>query len=232
MKKSQIEMILGKVSVNGEDAINFKVYKDGTTCRFGAGGLPRIGISGMSFFPPDSFFPELHALIPEELLAQPIMYQEQDLSAGTLEYVLAFYGESKNGETGEQADWNLSTGVRIVLSTQTQFNHDIMRFLDGYMQEVAHRTNSWYFDVMVYSAYDMKSDSLPEQSLVGQPKTREEITQDFGNYVNQIRQNPRGWDIRQFTEGKRYTHKDGGVFTAVIESDAETFRIHFRPVED
>ena len=104
MKKEEVELIIFKVTVDGKEALNMKIYKNGTTCRHGVGGLPELGISGMSFFNNSNFFDPLIAKVPDHLLEKPMNYEEQTPN-GNLEYVIAFYGASKNGDTGERADW-------------------------------------------------------------------------------------------------------------------------------
>ena len=104
MKKEEVELIIFKVTVDGKEALNMKIYKNGTTCRHGVGGLPELGISGMSFFNNSNFFDPLIAKVPDHLLEKPMNYEEQTPN-GYLEYVIAFYGASKNGDTGERADW-------------------------------------------------------------------------------------------------------------------------------
>ena len=50
MAKEEVELIISIASPIGEDAINIKIYKNGTTFRYGACQLPQLRISGMSFF--------------------------------------------------------------------------------------------------------------------------------------------------------------------------------------
>ena len=42
MKKEEVELIILKVTADGQDAINMKIYKNGTTCRYGVGGYVRL----------------------------------------------------------------------------------------------------------------------------------------------------------------------------------------------
>lgn len=226
MKKEEIELIICQVSSNGEDALNMKIYKDGTTCRYGNGGLPRLGISGMSFFESSKYFDHLIKLVPEELLQNPVNYQEEHPN-GLLQYVIAFYGVSKNGETGEGAEWSKSTGVRLALDNQTQFRHQILGFVDSFVIEAAQITNDWYFDVMVNTVYGLKSSTLPEQTIISQPKTKEEISETFSNYVNQIRYSARSWDMTKFGNGKTYKDNSGKEHKAVISRNGDNFNFRF-----
>ncbi len=226
MKKEEVQLIICQVSSNGEDALNMKIYKDGTTCRYGNGGLPRLGISGMSFFDRSPYFDNLIKLVPDELLQNPINYQEEHPN-GLLQYVIAFYGVSKNGETGEGAQWEKSTGIRLALDNQTQFRHQILSFADNFVMEAAQITNDWYFDVMVNTVYGMKSSALPDQTIISQPKTKEEISETFANYVNQIKYSARSWDITQFGNGKKYKDNSGKEMKAIISQKGDNFNIRF-----
>jgi len=226
MKKEEVELIICQVSSNGEDALNMKIYKDGTTCRYGNGGLPRLGISGMSFFESSKYFDHMLNLVPQEILENPINYQEEHPN-GQLQYIIAFYGVSKNGETGERADWEKSTGIRLVLDNQTQFRHQILGFTDNFVMEAAQITNDWYFDVIVNSVYKMKSSKLPDQTIITEPKTKEEVAETFSNYVNQIRYSARSWDITKFGIGKSYKNNEGKEHTANVSQNGDNFNFKF-----
>jgi hypothetical protein len=143
MRKKEVELLIFKVTADGHEAINMKIYKNGTTCRYGVCGLPQLGISGMSFFNDARFFDPLIAKVPDEVFEKPIMYEEETPN-GYLEYVIAFYGASKNGDTGERADWEKSTGIRLKLDQQSNFRHPIMGLVDGLTMDAAELTNEWY----------------------------------------------------------------------------------------
>ncbi|NOQ73329.1 MAG: hypothetical protein GQ574_15090, partial [Crocinitomix sp.] len=104
MKKSEVELVIISAIVNGECAIKMKIYKNGTTCRFGVGGLPEIGLSLMSFVNDTRYFDPLMESITQEMLNTPLDYQEPTPN-GYLEFAIVFFGESRNGDTGERADW-------------------------------------------------------------------------------------------------------------------------------
>jgi hypothetical protein len=228
MKKEEVELIIFKITADGQDAINMKIYKNGTTCRYGAGGLPQLGIGMMSFVNDSRFFDPLIEKVPQEILDQPINKEEPETPNGYLEYVIAFYGDSKNGNTGERADWAKSTGVRIKLDQQTQFNHPIMGLLDGLTMEAAELTNELYFDAMMVSKWKVKSSTLPEETIITQPKTEQEIHDSYENYVNQMLQSARAWDMAEYVKNKTY-EKAGISHTASINNTGNTFGIDFLP---
>ena len=229
MKKETVELIILKVTVNGQDAINMKIYKNGTTCRYGVGGLPQLGIGVMTFVNDSRYFAPLIEKVPQEILDQPINKEEQTPN-GYLEYVIAFYGNSKNGDTGERADWAESTGIRVKLDQQSSFNHPIMGLLDGLTMEAAELTNELYFDVIMSAKWKVKSENLPEQTIITQPKTEQEIHQDYENYVNQMMNSARKWDMSKYVLNKTY-EKDGNKTTAFIEQSNGIFGIRFRPMD-
>ena len=226
MNKEEIELIIFKVSADGQDAINMKIYKNGTTCRTGVGGLPQLGISGMSFFNDSRFFDPLIAKVPDNILEKPLVYEEETPN-GYLEYIIAFYGVSKNGETGEHADWTKSTGIRVKLDQQSEFNHPIMRFLDGLTMDATELTNEWYFDIVMFAKYKMKSSTLPE-TIFALSKTEKEIHNDFENYINQMLTSARNWSMSDFAKNKTY----GEIYKGVIFQDKQSFKIDFLPLDN
>jgi len=225
MTKEEVELIILKVTADGQEAINMKIYKNGTTCRHGVGGIPQLGISGMSFFNPSNFFGPLMDKVPPQVLEQPINYEEETPN-GYLEYVIAFYGVSKNGDTGERADWSKSTGVRVKLDHQSKFNHPIMGVLDGLTMYAAELTNEWYFDIIINAKYKVLSSTIPKQTIIAQPKTEKEINNDFENYINQMMTSARKWSMADFDKNKTY-EKEGHSYKGIIQQDDTSFRIDF-----
>lgn len=101
MTKEEVELIIFKISANGQDAINMKFYKNGTICRYGVGGLPQLGIAVMSFVYDTRYFLPLIEKVPDEILNQPLNYEEQTPN-GYLEYVIAFTVSLKMGIMGKE----------------------------------------------------------------------------------------------------------------------------------
>jgi hypothetical protein len=230
MTKNEVELIIFKVTADGQEAINMKIYKNGTTCRHGVGGLPQVGISAMSFFNDSRFFDPLIAKVPEEVFEKPLMYEEETPN-GYLEYVIAFYGVSKNGDTGERADWTKSTGIRVKLDQQSTFNHPIMGLLDGLTMDAAELTNEWYFDIIINSKYQALSSTVPKETIIGQPKTDKEIHNDYESYINQMLTSARGWSMANFDKNKTY-EREGKSYTALIQESKESFSINFIPLDN
>jgi len=227
MKKQEVELILLKVAMNGDEALFMKIYKNGTLIRHGVGGLPRLGISAMSVFETSPCFDTLLSRLPGELIEDPLHYTEET-PHGALEYLLACYGVSANGETGEQAEWTKSTGIRFLLDAQTSFSHPVLGFLDHFVMDAAELTNEWYFDIMVHARYGALSSALPAQTMVAQPQTEEEIHTQFENYINQMLQSTRRWDMNGFTAHKTYA-AGGDTYTGVVQQNATSFRVDFLP---
>ncbi len=228
MTKEEVELIIFKVTADGQEAINMKIYKNGTTCRHGVGGLPQIGISGMSFFYDSRFFDPLIAKVPEEILERPIMYEEETPN-GYLEYIVAFYGVSKNGDTGEGAEWTKSTGIRVKLDHQTSFRDPIMGLLDGLTMDAAELTNEWYFDIIMNSKYKALSSTLPKETIIAQPKTDQEIHTNFANYINHMMISTRNWSMEDFDKNKTYTIYNE-VCKGTISQTQQGFSISFAPL--
>lgn len=228
MNKKEIEQILIIVKSGQSEALNMKIYKNGIICRRGCGGLPPIGISGMSFTESSATFDKLIELVPQELLEDPIMYEDEKIET-PLEYIVGFYGGSKNGETGEGAAWTKSTGIRLLLDTNTTFKHPVLSFVDTFSLDAAELTNSWYFDVIINAVYKLKSTTLP-QTILTTPKTDEEIQNDFGNYVNQICYSARKWDIALFAHDKIYIDNNNIQVRPNVVQSKDAFNISFTAV--
>jgi hypothetical protein len=229
MQKNEVELIIFKVSADGQDAIHMKIYKDGTVCRYGTGGLPQLGITGMSFMSVSPYFDSLLEHVPQEVLDNPIFYEEETPN-GYIEYIMAFYGVSTNKETGEYADWSKSTGIRIKFDQQNKRPHPIIGLLDGLTMHAADLTNSWYFDVILNAVYQLKSSRLPAQTLITTPKTEGAIQQDFEKYINQIQYSSRKWDIKQFGNNKTFETPDGKTVKLLMTDQGNQFSIQFEEV--
>jgi hypothetical protein len=227
MTKEEVELIIFKVSADGQDAINMKIYKNGTTCRYGVGGLPQLNITAMSFIDDSTYFDPLIKKVPQEILDQPLNYEEETPN-GYLEYVIAFYGVSTNGDTGERANWTKSTGVRVKLDQQTKFSHPIMGLLEGLVIDAAELTNEWYFDIMMNIIYKARSSTLPAETIMSTPKTDNATKTDFENYISQMLQSVRKWDMRKFVENKTY-EINGALCKAVVQQDINSFKVTFEP---
>lgn len=225
MTKEEVELIIIKVTADAQDAIHMKIYKNGTTCRSGVGSLPEIGISGMSFFTESPCFDSILSKVPQEVLNQPIHYEEETPN-GYFEYVIAFYGVSKNGETGERADWSKSTGMRVKLDHQTGFNHPIMGLLDGLTIEATELTNEWYFDIIVNAKFKALSSSLPKETIISLPKTEMEIHQAYENYINQMIHSARKWSMTGYDKNKTYELNGQTCMGIIIQKD-NTFDMKF-----
>jgi hypothetical protein len=231
MKKAAVEQILIIVKSGQEEALNLKIYRDGTLCRRGCGGIPELAVSGMSLMGHSRFFDQLMATVPDSVLENPIQYQEDNITH-SIEYIIGFYGVSQNGETGERAAWSQSTGVHLVLHGNTSVRHPILSFCDSFAMDAAKQTNGWYSDVMIHAIYGHKAQTLPEQSLVSVPKTDAEKWETFSNYVNQIQYSARRWNLASLVQEKTYQARDGHQLRCHLETAGETINIHFLPIED
>ncbi len=206
-----------------------KIYKDGTLCRSGCGGTPTFSISGMTLEGTKEYWTKLISLIDDKIVEHPINYQDEQISS-PLEYFIAFYGVSSNGETGEQAKWTKSSGARFLLDNNTSFRHPLLGFLDNFAIQAAEITNEWFFDIVMTAVYGLKPISL-EQTFVTVPKTEAEKQEALSRYVNQIMANsPRGWDIVKLGNGRQFKSKEGRVLTASVENNAGQVSINFNEV--
>lgn len=230
MKKSEVEQILLIVKVGAEIALNMKVYKEGTLCRQGAGGIPSIGISAMSHTGSNIVFNQLMEKVTDDMLAKPQGYTDEQINR-PLEYILGFYGVSSNEEKGEGAQWTKSTGIRFELDFDTSFRHPLLSFVDRFSIEATALTNSWYFDVMIHSMFNLKSSAMPEATMIALPPKKEEITRSFNDYMSHILQLNKSGDLSEFTTGKLYTGEDGKTVRVKLNRNAEQYQFSFEPLD-
>ena len=223
MDKSEVEQVLITVKSGTEEALNIKIYKQGTIARRGCGGLPGVKISGMSFTGDSFYFDKLMQHVSQQILDQPINHEEKILT-GSLEYIVAFYGASSNGDLGERAEWTKSAGLRFFMDEGTGFRHNLLGFVDGFAIEAVKLTNSWYFDIMMLALENRRSAALPVQTLATTPETKEELDKDFQNYFQQISKK----DLPSFAKGKTYTDEQQQPYHLVFESDEKSITYKFK----
>ena len=229
MTKEEVEQILIIVKSGQSEALNMKIYKNGIICRHGCGGLPQIGISGMSFTDSPETFDKLMEVVPQQILDNPINYQDEKINT-PLEYIIAFYGVSSNGEAGEHAEWTKSTGIRLLIDTQTTFRHPVLSFSGTFSIDAMEKTNSLYFDVVINAVYKLKSTTLP-QTILALPKTQKEIQNDFENYVNQMTYSARKWDLTTLAKDKIYSDGNERQFLPNITKIENAYNFQFIPVD-
>jgi hypothetical protein len=230
MDKNEVEQILIIVKSLYKEALFIKIYREGTLCRRGVGSLPEIGISAVSATGCSSLFDNMMNKVPQQLLDNPFVYEEQKIDQ-PLEYIVAFYGVSKNGQTGEHAEWTKSTGIRLLLDSRTTFEHPVFEFVDTFALDAAEQTNSWYFDIMVHAAYKLTAEALP-QTLFALPQTERQIQLDFENYMQQMRSSTRKWSIADLAKGKVYTDAIKRQFIANITQTEEALNLKFVPITE
>jgi Tol biopolymer transport system component len=92
--------------------------------------------------------------------------------------------------------------------------------------DAAELTNEWYFDVIMLSKYKMQSSTLPTETMIGQPKTEEEIHTHFSNYINMMLTSARNWSMADFSANKIY-EREGKSYLGIIHDDRRSFRIDF-----
>ncbi len=229
MKKHEVELMIVGVNMGKEQILNMKIYKDGTLCRSGCGGVPTFSISGMTLEGDKKYWDKLISLIDEKIVETPINYQDENIS-NPLEYFVAFYGVSNNGETGERANWTKTSGVRFLLDNNTSFRHPLLGFLDHFAIQSAEVTNEWFFDIVMTAVYNLEPINFKD-TFVTVPKTEGEKQEALSRYVNQIMANsPRGWDIVKIGNGRKYKNNEGKELTSSVVNNAGQVSINFHEV--
>ena len=222
MNKSEVEYVLITVKSGLEEALNIKVYKYGILARRGCGGLPGVAISGMSFTGGPAYFDKLMQSVSQQILDENINHEEE-IKTGSLEYLVAFYGQSANGDQGERAEWTQSSALRFFMDESTSFRHNLLGFVDGFAIEAMKLTDSWYFDIVMWALENMKSDALPEKTLVNAGKTKEALDKDFQSYFEQVNKK----ELPSFLRNKVYTDTDGQPNLMKLQIEGQSISYQF-----
>lgn len=225
MKKAEVELIVISIKSGSEEALHLKVYKDGTLARRGCGGLPGVKISGMSFTGGPAFFDQLMQHVSQQVLDQPVHHEEEIISK-PLEYLVAFYGQSDNGEQGERASWTKSCGLRFFMDENTGFRHQLLGFTDGFAVEAVKLTDAWYFDIVMLALDNMRSSALPEQTLAMGQDDPEAKELDFRHYFEQAPKK----GLPAFAAGKTYLSAAGLPHRLDFEISDAAITYKFIPV--
>jgi hypothetical protein len=228
MKKQELEMVLIKVTIQQEEALLIKVYKNGGLVRNGAGGIPPVGIGCLTELPDSRLWDQTLALIPDALLTLNGVYKAENIR-NPFSYTVAFYGESANGQTGEHADWKRSQGIHIEADLEGP-HPPLLGALDGFASTVAGLTHEWFFDVVVLVCFGMKQENLL-QGIISQPKTEAEKQQAWIQFMTQLKQGPAASEIPNYPKGKVYVNTSTGErFRMELQVDGWNVRYDFIPV--
>ncbi len=205
MLKSDIDLVVLKIALHGQIAIDLKLYKDGRIFRQGNGMLPALRLGCLSYVGDPICFDFVISEIPGQLLLNPINYKEPTPN-GALEYFIAFYNSNsiENDKTIENTDKALATGARFLLDNKTAFNHSILGLIDRLAIELSNMTKRWYFDVYMKYVFDATSTNFPQKNSFNGPKTEVSIIKDYKNFMNQMIVDRRGKSITEIIKNKRY----------------------------
>jgi len=225
MNKSEVEYVLITVKSGTDEALNLKVYKNGILARRGCGGLPGVAISGMSFTGSSAYFDKLMQSVSQQILDENINHEEE-IKTGSLEYLVAFYGQSANGDQGERAEWIQSSALRFFMDESTSFRHNLLGFVDGFAIEAMKLTDSWYFDIVMWALENMKSDALPEKTLVNAGKTNEALDKDFQSYFEQVNKK----ELPSFFKDKVYTDSEGQANLMKLQIAGQSISYQFEVI--
>lgn len=225
MNKSEVEQILISIKLGGVAAVFMKVYKDGTLVRNGTGGLPEVGLSALSYLADESVFPQLMDLVPQEALNSPINF-EDPAEGPKQEAAVAFYGVSANDEHNEYAHWQKSTGWRFALQVGMGYQHALIDLVNALTIKAVELTDEWYFDLMMLTMHDARSDDLPEQTMIATPPDQAVLQQQYRAYLDYMREIGKMEDIRRWLNGKSY-RKDGNAIKGSLSEKKGALEISF-----
>lgn len=222
MNKKDVELVVIIVKSGIEDALNLKIYKDGTLARRGCGGLPGVKISGLSLNAGPGFFLGIMGSVSQQVLDSPFNYEE-NITKTALEYQVSFYGQSSNGDSGERAEWTQSSTLRFLMNEDTSYRHQMLGFVDGLAIEAMKLTNSWYFDIVMLALEDKRSTALPEHTIVSQFGSEHSAEEAFQQYFKQVSKK----DLPSFIDGKTFDDAEGIHYQMVLSMDEQSLTYVF-----
>lgn len=228
MKKADLDMVMVKLMVHGEEALWIKVYRDGTVVRNGAGGVPSVEVGAMVQFPDAQLWQAVMARLPEQALHYNEVFRAQEIRT-PIAYTLAFYGDSSNGETGEQAKWTRSQGIHIETDLNATPYPPLLPLVDQVGSLMTALTNDWYFDVVVFACLDMKASQLPD-GFISQPKTDAGKQESWKQFLTQVLQGPSKGDLSRYPDGKVYLDQRGISHRMTLSVEGWSVNYHFHPL--
>lgn len=226
MNKADVELVVIIVKSGTEEALNLKIYKNGTLARRGCGGLPGVKISGMSLNAGPGFFLGVMGNVSQQVLDSPINYEEK-ITKTALEYQVSFYGQSSNGDQGERAEWTQSCTLRFLMDEGTGYRNQLLGFVDGLAIEAMKLTDSWYFDIVMLALETQRSNVLPEHTIVSSFSSEEMADEAFQAYFQQVNKK----DLPLFMQDKIYVDADGLSYKLVLKMDDESLTYVFEPLK-
>jgi hypothetical protein len=226
MNKQEVELIIFNVTQNGQDTVFLKIYGDGTITRGGMGRLPKTKTSAMSQFGNAQFLNTLLSKLPENVLAQSLNYEENTPN-GAFEYVMAFYAEPYR--TDEGIRWTKSTGMRMVVDKDSHNAHPLQPLLLEMVHTALDITNEWYFDSMLLGRYGLRSESLPEKTIVVKPTIEDELHADFDIYLKQLGTSFNSHRVISMARHKTYCNEQR-AHRLHLQNRGESFELRFEPL--
>jgi hypothetical protein len=225
MTKDEIELILIKIMIKGEEALLIKVYKNGTIVRNGAGGVPRVEVGCMNEGRDQQIWNKLLDQLPPSLLELNGQQIADDIR-DPYSYTVVFYGQSSNGQTGEYADWQRTQGMHIEADLNGP-NHPFLPAMDKLAMAAVMLTNPWYFDIVVLACFGMKAEGLG--GILSTSRTFDK-EQAFAALLTQLSQSPAAADVAKYPVGKVYV-EDGTAhrFRLEMKLDGQNARYDFIP---
>ena len=228
MTRNEVELLLLRVVIRGEEALVIKLYKDGTVVRSGAGGVPAVGVGAVGEQRDRTWWNEVLSSLPDDVFNMN-MAQEAPNAKDPFSYTLAMFGESKNGQTGEHAQWARSQGIHVASDLNAQQHPPLIPWLDRLSVHFTSLTNSWYFDVVMLACMGMRSNQfLP--AILTSPPTDQGKDAAFSQFLTQFLQGPSRNELSKLPEGKIYTRvSDGATFRMELKNEGFQVNYYFHP---
>lgn len=228
MTRDEVGMILFRIDIRGEEAFLVKLYRDGTIIRNGAGGVPAVGVGYMMTQAGAHTWAEVMGSLPDDIFNMNMAHRAEGIR-DPFSYTIVFYGQSRNGQTGEYADWARSQGVRVESDLNAREHHPMLPWLDRFSVQLTLLTNSTYFDAVVLSQFGCRSDQL-KGIMISSPPSEQAREESWRQFLTQFTQSPHRGLLPKLPEGKIYTREsDGATFRMELKQEGNSINYYFHP---
>lgn len=223
-----IELITLEYSVNGKKSVLIKLYKYGKVSRYGAGGMASLPFTGTSIFEVNHVFNNLLSRVTHSML-NPQEEERKNRTQGPVEHRIAFYGLPENLSSDEHLRWGKHLELKAATDTSLHCCSESDAAVIRLVNEAVLQTQLWYYDVLIFAAYEMKSIKLPDQTHISVNHDDVTLGNTIRKYLSQVLKSSADSDLQEMISDGIYI-KDGKKYRAVIVAENAASGIGFEPL--
>lgn len=226
----EVELIQLTLTINNEQAVMIKLYRDGTVARSGAGGIPAVQTYGLSRLADNSYFMQVLNKVSAPFLNHSFEHEEETSETFT-EYKAEFFGKSEDSGGDLPLLWGRYNCLRCRLNQGSSFDHIALRITELYIKEAFELTNSWYFDILIVAVFGMRRKGMPAQTIFSFPEQKQGAREELNRYLVQLITSNGKWSLSDFYEDKIY-EKDQREFKMVMNNIGGIPEIDFLEIRE